>query len=68
VDSEATARSTSRSRSHCLRPLAESGESDESDEKIEERLRAEIAGIDAPSIENENWLWSAIADEFGTGM
>jgi SUKH-4 immunity protein len=51
--------------------LAESGESDESDEsdeKIEERLRAEIAAIDAPSIENENWIWPAIVQEFSFGM
>jgi hypothetical protein len=48
--------------------LAESGESDDAIDEIVERLRAEIAGIDAPSIENENWLWLAIADEFSSGM
>jgi hypothetical protein len=48
--------------------LAESGESDDAIDEIVERLRAEIAGIDAPSIENENWLWLAIAEEFSSGM
>jgi SUKH-4 immunity protein len=48
--------------------LAESGESDDAIEKIEERLRAEIAGIDAPCIENENWIWPVVADEFLNGM
>jgi hypothetical protein len=51
-----------------LADRAEAGGSDEALAEIEKRLRAELAAIDPPSIEDENGFWSACAEEFGYGM
>ena len=46
---------------------AEEGESDETLEEIEERLRAELAAID-PSAADQDGIWSVLVEEFSYGM